>query len=187
MDLQEILPGLLPPAQGQNQIRVYQDLNNRALEPLVSARRLGSPQHYRYYFAFSQPSGAVSDVEVTQFIETAIRSPEDALLLFSTMSGVARPQGGNAAEVLVGRLAAIADKIPAAAIGGIIRAFAETLDAPEFSQTVGDFDVRLTWQVANRVVELLLPRTSTEAIRGELERRDETQASLVYAPDRGLP
>ena len=162
MDLQEILPGLLPPAQGQTQIRVYQDLNKQALEPLVSARRLGSPQHYRLYFAFSQPSGTVSDVEVTQFVETAARSPEDALLLFTAMSRVARPQGGNAAEVLMDRLAANADKIPPAAIGGIVRVFAEALDAPEFSQTVGDFGVRLTWQIANRIVELLLPRTSDE-------------------------
>jgi len=165
MDLQDILPGVLPPGQGQTQIRVYQDLNKRALEPLVSARRLGSPEHYRYYFAFCQPSGAVSDVEVTQFIETAARSQEDAVLLFTTLSRVARPQGGNAAEVLMDRLAAIADKIPTAAIGGIIKAFVETLDAPEFSQTVGDFGVRLTWQVASRIVELLLPRTSDEPRR----------------------
>jgi hypothetical protein len=170
MDLQEILPGLLPPEQGQTQIRVYQDLNKLALEPLVAARRLGSPQHYRYYFAFSQPSGTVSDVEVTQFIETAARSPEDALLLFTTMSRVARPQGGNAAEVLMDRLAAIADKIPATAIGGIVRAFAQTMDAPEFSHTVRDFGVRLTWHVANRIVELLLPRTSDDQRKAVLRQ-----------------
>jgi hypothetical protein len=162
LDLQEIVPGLAPPAQNQTEIRVFQDLNKQALDPFISARRLGSPQHYRYYFAFSQPSGALADVEVTQFIETAARSPDEALLLFTRMSTVSRPQGGNAAEVLMDRLAAMAGKIPPAAIGAILRTFAQTMDSPAFSQSVGDFGVRLSWEVGNRVLQVLLPRASEE-------------------------
>jgi hypothetical protein len=157
IDLQTILPGLAPPAHNQTQIRVYQDLNNQAFNPLVSARRLGSPQHYRYYYAFSQPSGALPDLEVAHFIETAARSSDDALLLFRRLSNVPRPQGGNAAEVLMDRLVAIADQIPEPAIRGILRAFADAMDDPAFSASVGDFDIRMEWQVASRATELLMP------------------------------
>jgi hypothetical protein len=158
--LQSILPGVTPPEHKEAEIRVYQDLNKQALAPFMAARRLGSPQHYRYYYAFSQPSGALPDVEVAHFIETAARSPEDALPLFNSLSTVARPQGGNAAEVLMDRLVAIGDRIPGAAVSGILRAFAETMDTPAFSEKVGGFGVRIAWEVAKRLVELLLPRIS---------------------------
>lgn len=168
--LQEILPGLEQPATNQKQIRVYQDLNKQTLAPFVSARRLGSPQHYRYYFAFSQPSGALPDAEVAHFIETAARSPEDALLLFAQLSTVMRPQGGNAAEVLMDRLVAMVDQIPEAAIGGILETFAETMDTPAFAQSVGDFGVRVSWVVASRAFELLLPHTSGQKRKSILYR-----------------
>jgi KAP family P-loop domain len=160
IDLQEILPGLATPTATQSEIRVYQDLTNATLDPFVVARRLGSPQHYRYYYAFSQPSGALPDVEVARFVETATQSADGAIRLLRSLSSQTRPQGGNAAEVLIDRLAAMAQELPTKSIGGILIALAETLDDPAFSLNVGDFGVRMSWQEGSRALGLLLPRLS---------------------------
>jgi hypothetical protein len=56
----------------------------------------------------------------------------------------------------------IPDQIPASAIGAILRTIADTMDGPAFTERVGDFGVRLSWQVASRVFQVLWSRMSDE-------------------------
>ena len=134
------------------------------LASLVAARRLGSPQHYRYYFAFSEPAGALSDDQVQAFIATAERSPADAVQMFIDFSRNVRPQGGTLAEVVIDRVIAWSDRIPDAAIPGILASFAQTMDSNEFSAT-GDFGERPAWGAAARAVKVLFARMQTIPVR----------------------
>jgi hypothetical protein len=80
--LAEILPGLdTPTVAGRERRRhVFNQLNEHAINRFVTAGRLGSPQHYRYYFAFSQP-----DEQVQVFINAAEHAPEDAIQRFASL------------------------------------------------------------------------------------------------------
>jgi hypothetical protein len=95
--LAEILPGLdTPTVAGRERRRhVFNQLNEHAINRFVTAGRLGSPQHYRYYFAFSQP-----DEQVQVFINAAEHAPEDAIQRFASLGSTNRPQGGTMAEVI---------------------------------------------------------------------------------------
>lgn len=180
MDLREVLPGLSPSTTNPPQpTRVFSELGNRAFDQFISDRRLGSPQHYRYYFAFREPSGALPDAMVAQFIETATQAPERAIALFASLSEIVRPQGGNVAEVLIDRLQIAADQIPLTAIPAILQAFAETLDAPQFATSVGDFGVRLAWEISTRTTELLLRRVSDANQRTNILRQMFTHGRAI--------
>lgn len=169
-ELQEILPGLEATAPTEEHISVFQSITTQSLETFISGRRLGSPNHYRFYYAFVQPSGVLPDEKVQIFIEVAGRSPSDAILMFATMSGIERPQGGTEADVLVDRLAAISERIPTNSILGILACFADTMDRPTFSGAHGDFGRHPTWEAAARATKRLLKRATSEA-RAEIVPR----------------
>lgn len=165
IELGRILPGVgsgLGYAQ-QDQHRVFNNLGDHTMHAFVVGRRLGSPQHYRYYFAFVQPAGSLRDEEVQIFIASAQESPENAAQIFGEYARSARPQGGTMADVLIDRIAAVADRIPAEAIPGILIAFAQNMDDIALSSRDGDFGQHRAWAPAERAVSLLLRRTSGAA------------------------
>ena len=100
--------------------RVFNNLGRAAFHQFVVERRLGSPEHYRYYFAFAQPAGALSDDQVVAFIELAQRDIAAAVQMFSNLAKQNRPQGGVMAEVLIERIISAVDRISSIAVPGII-------------------------------------------------------------------
>jgi hypothetical protein len=98
MELGEVLPGIDPGIGGglnRDVRRVFNNLGKQSINAFVASRRLGSPQHYRYYFAFSHPAGALPDEQVQAFIESAERAPSDAIQMFIDLADVSRPQGAR--------------------------------------------------------------------------------------------
>jgi hypothetical protein len=161
IQLAEILPGLdddIGPANDRERRRVFNRLNERVINQFVAAKRLGSPQHYRYYFAFERPAGALPDEQVQLFIELAERVPADAVRMFAELSRSTRPQGGTMAEVLIDRVIALADQVPEAAIPGMFAAFASAMDELALSSMAEDFGEPSAWRSARRAVRVLLNR-----------------------------
>jgi hypothetical protein len=164
IELAGILPGVdcaLGVESKPDELQIFKDLNREVIDRFVAFKGLGSPQHYRYYFAFSQPAGALPDEEAQAFIDAAQQSPADALVIFRKLSREVRPQGGTSAELLIDRLNAWADRIPTTAVPGIFRAFAQALDADEFSSG-GDFGERTAWGSATRLTKVLLGRMTPD-------------------------
>jgi hypothetical protein len=126
------------------------------VDPFVEGKRLASPQHYRYYFAFSQPVGSLRDGQVQAFIDTAECSVSDAIGMFAELAQQGRPQGGRMAEVLVDRLGASSDRIPSAAIPGIFASFANSMDDIAKRSAPESFGEYAAWRTARRVVGALL-------------------------------
>ena len=139
-ELEQFVPGLMLRGDTRKQHeRVFQNLSGGALNELIASKRLGSPQHYRYYFAFSQPAGALSDERVQLFISTAETDPVKAIEIFTGLHGETRPQGGTLADVLVDRLIAWTETISEKAVLGILMVFAHTLDDVVRSDVPADF------------------------------------------------
>jgi predicted KAP-like P-loop ATPase len=155
-NLGEFLPGIEYDDKEPHN-RVFANLDGRTLAPFVIGKRLGSPQHYRYYFAFSRPAGALPDEQVEAFVSSAEKSADEASTILKKLSRETRPQGGNLAEVLIDRLNAQADRIAVDAIPNIVSVLGETMDAEELSFP-GEFEERFAWRAATRLLEALLGR-----------------------------
>jgi hypothetical protein len=138
-------------------------LGTETIHPFVVSKRLGSPQHYRYHFAFAHPVGALADEQVQAFIENAEHATADAIQMFRNLTRDIRPQGGTMAEVLIDRLIAWSDRVPEGAIPGIFAAFADAMDDDAVS-IVRDFGDRVAWRSAERAVKVLLKRAK-DALR----------------------
>ena len=145
--------------------RVYNNLGREAFNQFVIERRLGSPEHYRYYFAFAQPAGALRDDQVEAFIELSQSDVPAAVQMFTELAGQVRPQGGVMAELLIERLIAARDRIPPAATPGIIASLSASLDTVALSSRDGDFGQHRAWGAAEHLVSLLLKRIDDAALR----------------------
>jgi hypothetical protein len=157
-ELSEILPGI---RAKNGKVVLFDDLRGNSREKMKASRRLGSPQHYRYYFAFSMPAGAVTDEQVQAFLMTAQHSPGDAVQMFLDFSRVARPQGGTLADMVIDRVCAWSKRISPSEVSGVLKALADTMDLPELSKAA-DFGRRPAWELATRAVRLLLGQVTGE-------------------------
>ncbi len=163
-ELERLLPGIddgLMTRDEAGRRRVFNNLSN-GINQFVADKRLGSPQHYRYYFAFSAPAGALSDEQVHVFTSTAERAPADAIAVFADLAKTNRPQGGSMAEVLIDRLVALSDRIPETSIPGIFASLAENMDDVALLSRDIDFGQPRAWESASRAVEVLLKRVNGE-------------------------
>jgi len=147
---------------GQEPQIVFNNLGDFILNKFIREKRLGSPQHYRYYFAFTEPAGALRDEQVSAFVDTAKETLTNAIDVFGDLAKVLRPQGGSMAEVLIDRLQATSQSIPTEAIAGILAAMAASMDDLARSSKDSDFGYHRGWPAAERLVESLLRRTSGE-------------------------
>ena len=166
-ELSDMLPGLvgeIPSRRGEpSRRRLFNNLRGDALNQLVASRRLGSPQHYRYYFAFSQPAGALRDEEVQGFIAAALAERNGAVQSFARFVIQVRPQGGTMADVLIDRLIAEVERIPEGAIPNVLASLADSLDAQAIASRDSDFRDSQAWTSAERLVSILLRRVSGDA------------------------
>jgi predicted KAP-like P-loop ATPase len=197
IELARILPGIAYRGAEPHK-RLFANIDASKLAPFVTAKRLGSPEHYRYYFAFSRPAGSLPDEQVEAFIRGAEKSADDAIVTLKELSREMRPQGGTLAEVLIDRLNAMADRIPVEAIPSIITSLAEIMDTDELAAS-GDFAERFAWQSATRLFRTLLPRITGDERRATVQSifnkgralgwltsivRDETFAHGLYGDQR---
>jgi KAP family P-loop domain len=165
MQLAETLPGLDTEEVGrpdQDRPRVFNNLGGEGINRFVTFKRLGSPHHYRYYYAFASPAGTLSDIQVQAFVETSERDPFDAIRILHDLTNEERPQGGTMAEVLIDRLIAWSDRIPVLAIPAIFASFASTMDDIALSTPAQDFGQYGAWRSGQRAVKLLLRRVTEE-------------------------
>lgn len=96
------------------------------LNRFEDGRRLGSPSHWRLYFAFDHPSYAVKDDEVALFLHSAKTSASEAAETLRVLAKRQHHMPGHFLEVLIDRLSG--REIPPEERQGIALAFAEAMD-----------------------------------------------------------
>src|SRR5690606_31749215 len=125
----------------------------------IRGKRLGSPQHFRYYFSLTAPQGAIHDREYAAFIENARNSPEAAVLQFSELAASLNPQGKSSVQALLDRLKGDAiNDVPKEAIPGILVSLAEGMDVAALKTGRGDWGEYWVWRDADKVFEGLWGR-----------------------------
>lgn len=127
---------------------------NQEVSSYVRDKRLGSPQHFRYYFALSAPQESISDMAFAIFLENAQHYPPRAVVQLTELASVLTPQGRVAAQPLLDRLkgGGIASVAPLA-LPGIAEALAATMDAAALTVGRGDWGEYWIWRDAARVLE----------------------------------
>ncbi|HKY22046.1 MAG TPA: P-loop NTPase fold protein [Vicinamibacterales bacterium] len=159
--LSECLPGLKHHLGNalERSWRLHEETSEDELAELISHRRLGSPQHYRYYFALSPPNGAISDVDFRSFVQRAAEAPDEAVEQFRLLATTTRPQGGVMAEALLDRLQGRGlDQIPATSLPGVLLAVADGIDDAAVTTGRGDWDRYWIWNDASRLFKGALTR-----------------------------
>ncbi|MEW6166493.1 MAG: P-loop NTPase fold protein [Pseudomonadota bacterium] len=161
-DLSEYLPGI-------ETDKVY-NLSTHEVAQAVAARRLGSPQHYRYYFALTAPKGAVTDVQFQSFIEKAETAPGEAAELFRSLARTVRSPGGVMASAILDRLQGKAmDQFEPHVVRGLMQAIAHGMDDAALTIGKGDWGRYWIWNDAGRVLKAGLQVLNSDQ-RSELVR-----------------
>lgn len=151
--------------------RLFNSITRTSVAKFVQDGRLGSPQHFRYYFALTKPSMAMGDRDFQQFLEDAENNLEKAIKDFVSLSNTRRPQGGVWAEAIIDRLVDVGiEKVSEKSIPGIILSLASGMDKIALKTGVGDWGEYWTWNTAKSIMRSGLKRLNP-AQRSELVYR----------------
>lgn len=130
--LDDMLPGLrsLLLSQDGEEPEVFK-FEQGELEEYERARRLGSPTHWRGYFAFALPSYAITDAELLA-VRKAIRAdPDEAVHLLRSALQRQHERNGHFLDVLLDRLLDDPVDFDDDESCGLLTAFAEIMDDVE--------------------------------------------------------
>jgi hypothetical protein len=151
--LQRILPGISYSGKKEDiglGWAIFSNVSQDGLSRWVLDKRLGSPQHFRLYFAFSKPASALEDREFEKFINDAIKNIPDARHSFRELSKKTRPQGGVFSDAVLGRLIGDGfDQIDKKAIPGILLSIADGMDIAARVSGTGDWGKYWIWDTAD--------------------------------------
>lgn len=156
----DIIPGvgrMFDANDKERQNQVLKNVGAPTLGLLEQRRRLGSPQHYRYYFSFSRPAGALDDAVFAGVISD-VRNEIDIVPTLLALVNTQRPQGGTMYGVLLDRL----HRTPLVTLDGaasrrLLFAIANTVDDAERKQPRGGtFGERDNWESARSLLHDVL-------------------------------
>ena len=161
-EFKEFIPGLRQGSNIEDKDLLF-DLDNSAeIASFERDRRLGSPQHSRYYFSFAKPAGALDDADLYSFISLA-EIGEDLEEFSAALIQQRRPQGGTKFDLLIDRLNSRGPELlPDSAVPSILMALANCMDTAGLESGKGDWGVRWSWRSANRLFEKLLTKLAPD-------------------------
>lgn len=97
------LPGIARNHQGADG-GIYQGVHETEMNRAISARRLASPDHYRLFFAFAQPTNVPTAAAFHELSVAMMESAEQAEELLCQWQGQRLTSGVSRAEVVLDRL-----------------------------------------------------------------------------------
>ncbi|NOJ39819.1 P-loop NTPase fold protein [Bradyrhizobium australiense] len=127
--LDRILPGLNSLSLSSDKGPQVFKFERGELEVFEHGKRLGSPSHWRGYFAFDMPSYAVRDADISAFRSAVEDDPAKAVEILISLFERAHERKGHFLDFLLDRLVdGPADIEGPTARSGMLAAFAETMD-----------------------------------------------------------
>lgn len=107
LQLSNFLPGISPTLRKEESVRIFSDVRKEVQATLESGRRLGSPAHFRYYFAFSPPRDAMPEAELNGLIELLKTDEIKVGKAMLRLASEKRPVGGDWLNYFFDRLTRI--------------------------------------------------------------------------------
>jgi len=135
---------------------IYEEVHQVEMDRAIGARRLSSPDHYRLYFAFAQPTNAPRASDFNDLATAIAASAEQAAALLRKWQGQRLTSGVTRAEVMLDRLSARGLAAPTAREAEhLLLAYANVMDELA-GGTVNDFGGPDVWRRAMRSLPTLL-------------------------------
>ena len=110
--------------------RVFSEVSSKAASDAIELKRLGSPLHYRYYFALTGPKTVMPDDDFNQLLEFAKSDLSSLKSSFEYYAESLRQSGKTWLEHILDRLDdAFVSKLDKETVAGIVLAMSDTMDA----------------------------------------------------------
>lgn len=156
-NLRRFVPGVANVEEADK--RVFNTMNSAAVSEAVALKRLGSPLHYRFYFALTGPKTVMPDGVFNELLQLAKDNPDQLTTRFTEEVRKRRSSGKTWFEHVLDRLD---DECIAALdedqLAGVLKALSDMMDvALEEDGEHRAFDLSLD-AVANRVAKRCLSR-----------------------------
>jgi hypothetical protein len=123
-----ILPGLKSVLLEGTKSRVFEFTPDRELAQFEENRRLGSPSHWRAYFAYQMPSYALDDADIERFRKLATADRSAAAAFLRELAQRPHRSPGFFLDVLLDRMRDRAGSLGSAEQVGMAWAFADMMD-----------------------------------------------------------
>ncbi|MBZ9671639.1 P-loop NTPase fold protein [Mesorhizobium sp. ES1-3] len=121
------VPGVIKSDQPDQ--RVFSTTSLREMEEIVAFRRLGSPIHYRYYFALTPPKTVMPDKRFEELLELARTNPDALAEILAALSEEKRTSGKSWFEHVLNRLdTAKINSLDGKTLSGLILSICESMD-----------------------------------------------------------
>lgn len=152
----QIVPGIKLDFNDDTKKLLFDTEDEQARANATNKRRLGSPQHYRYYFAMAKPSGALDDQMLLSFT-SKVQADEEVLASFRVLVAQKRPQGGTMMSALIDRLLHLDDDvIPDPVAASILRTLSSCMDEVASQEGKGGWGKYWSWSSARLLTKKLL-------------------------------
>lgn len=126
-NLGRFIPGLVDTEKPDE--RVFNAMNSAAVSEAIRLKRIGSPLHYRFYFALTGPKTVMSDEEFNTLLELACRDIEQLTSRLSENAKKRRQSGRTWFEHVLDRLDdECISKLDEDQLAGILKALSEMMD-----------------------------------------------------------
>ncbi|MCQ2004403.1 KAP family NTPase [Rhizobium sp. NRK18] len=102
--LTDYVPGIRKSSTQERKYDIFAEISDKEIQALESRKRLGSPSHYRYYFAFSPPKGSQTESEFEAMIALAKIGTNEFRSKLVAMSLERRPVGGSWLDYFIDRV-----------------------------------------------------------------------------------
>jgi hypothetical protein len=165
--LDRILPGLNSLSLSFDKGPQVFKFEQGELEAFEQAKRLGSPSHWRGYFAFDMPSYAVRDADISAFRKAIENDPAQAAQILTSLFERAHERAGHFLDLLLDRLLDGPAGIERSTErSGMLAAFAETMD--DFARRTDQIGVlghNETWDRTRLLLRKSPPANFLAAVR----------------------
>ncbi len=152
-ELADMLPGIhLDMVEGQSGYMELSELfESLESSSLIDGKRLGSPVHYRFYFAQSAPKASLADAEFSAFLLDLNESATAASIRFLKLSGRELFAGKNAAMSLMERLQYKIDDLSQQQLVSTVIVLSECMDQLGSPRISTGFGFNWAWEDALKI------------------------------------
>ncbi len=163
--LAEMLPGIDVgvDAQAGPGLRIQDIYVDDDPSHLIEGKRLGSPQHFRLYFALAIPQDAITDEYFASFLESLKASPENALQEFKELAQRKLPGGRDGTKLILDRLGHASSGLPLESMRGLLLVLAGGMDHVNSLKLSADFGANWAWEQGYKLFERLWGRFDSES------------------------
>ena len=164
-NLKRFVPGVVE--SDDDKKRVFREVRSAELSEAISLKRLGSPLHYRFYFALTGPKTVMPDEDFNCLLELA---RDDVPLLITRLSEEAKKRRGSGKTWLEHVLDRLGNEhmssMDEEQLAGVIRALS------------GMMDIAMAEDNEHRVFALSLDGIANKVVRGCLKKLKELNSKV---------